>query len=87
MIFACAYFSRSLFPLRCGVVVCKNLSVQLWSTLGQKIGLSTCIQEIFILTNRPAESFFLLNCSVYINVENRERASQTKETNFVGRKI
>ena len=85
-IFACAYFSRSIFSLRCGVVVCKNLSVQLRSTLGQKIWLSICIQEILILTNRPVESFFWLNCSVYINAENRKRASQTTETNFVRRK-
>ena len=75
-IFACAYSSRSIFLLRCGVVVCKNLSVQLRSILGQKIWLSICIQEILILQNRLAESFFRLNCSVYINVENRERASQ-----------
>lgn len=50
MIFACAYSSRGIFLLRCGVVVCKNLSVQLRSTLGQKIWLSICIQEILIPT-------------------------------------
>ena len=37
-----------------------------------------------------ADSFSPLNCNVYINVDNRERArardEETKETNFVGRK-
>ena len=72
MIFAFAHSSRSIFLLRCGVVVCKNLSVQLRSALGQKMHP----RKFGSLQNCPAESFFRLNCSVYINVENRERASQ-----------
>ena len=39
--------------------------------------------------NNKADSIFQLNFKVYIDVDNRERASarqKTKETNFVGRK-
>ena len=68
MIFAFAHSSRSIFLLRCGVVVCKNLSVQLRSTLGQKMHP----RKFGSLQNCPAVSFFRLKCSVYINVENRE---------------
>lgn len=82
MIFAFAHSSRSIFLLRCGVVVCKNLSVQLRSTLGQKMHP----RKFGSLQNRPAESFFRLNCSVYINVENRERASLLAEVSLLAGK-